>query len=218
MEADDQNYRPPPRQHTMDVSDLSAPPDATTSEKEWIDADRLASPEFGIDFVLAYVTPPLPMTTKLNPVPQSSVERPCMPHINVPGHESHVPITGHALMASSSLLSFAPSPSTTRSPRSSFANVHATHPPAQPTPPAQATFMSQPAAWTLPRQEIGRLLELSSRLDLVGHITPVEAWNRVCLRCRPRGISRRAFEELEAELVGNAECHGYVGWSPLFLV
>jgi len=68
--------------------------------------------------------------------------------------------------------------------------------------------MSQNAAWTLPCHEIGRLLELSAELDLVGHITPVEAWNRICQRCRPRGISKRAFVELRRELVENTECHG----------
>lgn len=130
-----------------------------------------------------------------------------MKHINVPGHQSHVPNTGHVLMASSSLLSFASSP--TQAPRQlrTFSATQAPRPP-QANASAQTDFMSQNASWTLPSQEIGRLLELSSNLDLVGHITPVEAWNRVCHRCQPRGISKRAFKELEAELVDNAECHG----------
>jgi len=136
-----------------------------------------------------------------------------MEHINEPGYQSHVPVTGHALMASSSLLSFAPSPTqATRQPRA-VAVGQATWPPQANVPPttdssAQADFMSQNAAWTLPCQEIGRLLELSSKLDLVGHITPVEAWNRICQACRPRGISKRAFAELTCEMVGNTECHG----------
>lgn len=136
-----------------------------------------------------------------------------MEHINVPGSQSHVPVSGHALMASSSLLSFAPSPTqATRQPRADAAGP-ATWPPQANAPPttnssAQADFMSQNAAWTLPCQEIGRLLELSSKLDLVGHITPVEAWNRICQACRPHGISKRAFDQLQREMVENTECHG----------
>lgn len=144
---------------------------------------------------------------------RSRVERPCMRHINVPGHQSHVPITGHALMASSSLLSFAPSPTQANRHIPAIAAAQTTwSPQGNATTPAnpstQADFMSQNTAWTLPCHEIGRLLELSAELDLVGHITPVEAWNRICQRCRPRGISKRAFVELRRELVENTECHG----------
>ncbi|MCJ1364010.1 hypothetical protein MMC16_003119 [Acarospora aff. strigata] len=94
-------------------------------------------------------------------------------------------------MTSSSLLSHAPTTSKTNfDPQGDF------------TPQADTT-------WTFPSEEIGRLLELSSRLDLVGFITPVEAWDRIRQHCGSRGISKRAFQELKTRLVEQAQCNGF---------
>lgn len=47
------NDSTPGTQPTMEFSDLSIPSDATISDKDWIDPYTLASPECGIEFVLA---------------------------------------------------------------------------------------------------------------------------------------------------------------------
>ncbi len=108
-----------------------------------------------------------------------------MDHIRMAGEPTYVPAPGHALMASSSLLSEAP-----------------TTPPSIGSPHSDTT-------WTFPNEEIGWLLELSSRLELTGQITPVEAWNRMCHRCGSRGISHRAFQEAGVELAKKSHCEGY---------
>jgi len=47
------NDSTPATQPTMEVSDLSIRSDAAELNKEWIDPYSLASPECGIEFVLA---------------------------------------------------------------------------------------------------------------------------------------------------------------------
>lgn len=101
-----------------------------------------------------------------------------MSHINTATQQTSDSISGHALTTSFALCSHAPS-----------------------TPQAEGT-------WTFPRDEIEKLLHLSSRLELDGQIAPVEAWNRICQHCGLQGMRSRAFKELELDLCQKVHCYG----------
>ena len=71
-------------------------------------------------------------------------------------------------------------------------------------PPAVTTSSS----WKIPAVEIERLLVLSPQLNLLGEVTPVQAWSRI--RTYP-GFERMTKDHLEAlkyALVQEVQCYG----------
>lgn len=120
----------------------------------------LDTPDVAIDFVLA-------------------LEHPCMTHIPHPTNTSRDP-SNHVLMASTPLMSRAPSP---------------------PQPDS---------SWTASAAIIKELLNLSSSINLNGEITPVEVWHRLRQHPDFCTMDRRIVEELKNELSQAVKCCGYV--------
>jgi hypothetical protein len=114
-----------------------------------------------------------------------SLEQPCLGHTRGEGGISSDVPSGHALTAQAPLLTSAPS---TLTPSSS---------------------------WEIPAVEIDRLLNLSSQLDLLGEVTPVQAWAR--LRAYPKfeKLSRDSLEALKQALMVEVHCYGYVAQKSL---
>jgi hypothetical protein len=115
-----------------------------------------------------------------------SLEQPCLGHTRGEGGISSDVPSGHALTAQAPLLTSAP-----------------------PT-------LTPSSSWEIPAVEIDRLLDLSSQLDLLGEVTPVQAWAR--LRAYPKfeKLSRDNLEALKQALMVEVHCYGYVAQS-LFL-
>lgn len=110
-----------------------------------------------------------------------SLEQPCLGHTRGERGISSEVPSGHALTAQAPLLTSAP--------------------------PTLTPFSS----WQIPAIEIDRLLDLSSQLNLLGEVTPVQAWAR--LRAHPRfeKLGRDSLEGLKQALMGEVHCYGYVG-------
>ena len=115
-----------------------------------------------------------------------SLEQPCLGHTRGKGGISSEVPSGHALTAQAPLLTSAP-----------------------PT-------LTPSSSWEIPAVEIDRLLDLSSQLNLLGEVTPVQAWAR--LRAYPKfeKLSRDNLEALKQALTVEVHCYGYVTQS-LFL-
>ena len=109
-----------------------------------------------------------------------SLEQPCLGHTRPEGGMSSEVPSGHALTAQAPLLTAAPSELTPTS------------------------------TWQIPAIEIDRLLDLSSQLNLLGEVTPVQAWAR--LRAYPKfeKLNRDALESLKQALMVEVHCYGYV--------
>lgn len=116
-----------------------------------------------------------------------ALEHPCMTHIRHPAampsasSSNDNPIF-HVQMASAPLVSSAP------------------------RPPEPNTKWNWTASATIIRQ----LLALSSTINLVGEITPVEAWNRVRRHPDFWKFDRTQIDGLKNELSGKVKCYGYV--------
>jgi hypothetical protein len=110
-----------------------------------------------------------------------SLEQPCLGHTRGAGGISSEVPSGHALTAQAPLLTSAP-----------------------PT-------LTPTSSWQIPAVEIDRLLDLSSQLNLLGEVTPVQAWAR--LRAHPgfEKLSRDNLEGLKQALMVEVHCYGYVG-------
>lgn len=110
-----------------------------------------------------------------------SLEQPCLGHTRSEGGISSEVPSGHALTAQAPLLTAAPPTVTTSS------------------------------SWQIPAIEIDRLLDLSSQLNLLGEVTPVQAWAR--LRSHPgfQKMDRGSLESLKQALMAEVHCYGYVG-------
>jgi hypothetical protein len=74
-----------------------------------------------------------------------------------------------------------------------------------------AAPLTPSSSWQIPAIEIDRLLDLSSQLNLLGEVTPVQAWAR--LRAHPgfQKLSRDGLEGLKQALMVEVHCYGYVG-------
>ncbi len=121
----------------------------------------LDTAEIAIDFVLA-------------------LEHPCMSHLAHPSQTNQSDPTGHVLMASTPLISYASSPP----------NPNDTWP------------------WTANGSVIKELLHLSASINLEGEITPVEAWHR--LRSHPEfgRLDRWGIDKFKGELSKVVNCQG----------
>lgn len=64
--------------------------------------------------------------------------------------------------------------------------------------------------WDLSKGDLARLLDLSSKLELGGEITPVMAWKMVTMDPRVVTLNQADFEELSERLMQRVRCYGYV--------
>ncbi|EAT79551.1 hypothetical protein HBI56_053580 [Parastagonospora nodorum] len=112
-----------------------------------------------------------------------TLESPCLQHItDAPSDES----TGHALMASATLLHHHP----------------ASH---QQVP-------SQNSRWSVPQTGIEKLLELSTNVPLNdGEITPVQAWDALKKHPQFGGMEMERLRALLETLVKGVKCYGFGG-------
>lgn len=70
--------------------------------------------------------------------------------------------------------------------------------------------LSATATWEIPAVEIDRLLELSSQLNLLGEVTPVQAWARIRSYPGFEKLSKEGLELLKRALMAEVQCYGYV--------
>ena len=110
-----------------------------------------------------------------------SLEQPCLGHTRGEGGISSEVPSGHALTAQAPLLTCAP-PDLTPS-----------------------------STWQIPAIEIDRLLDLSSQLNLLGEVTPVQAWARLRSYPKFQMLKRDSLESLKQALMVEVHCYGYVG-------
>lgn len=64
--------------------------------------------------------------------------------------------------------------------------------------------------WDLSKPDLANLLDLSSRLNLDGEITPVMAWGMVLSHPRFGELTIPDFNAICLELGGKVRCYGYV--------
>ena len=107
-----------------------------------------------------------------------SLEQPCLGHTRGDGGVTSEEPSGHALTAQAPLLTSAPSELTPSS------------------------------SWQIPAIEIDRLLDLSSQLDLLGEVTPVQAWSRIRAYPKFDKLSRDSLEGLKQALMVEVHCYG----------
>lgn len=163
----------------------------------------------GIDFVLTYETIPSkgkPHTNKIRLTKSlHSLEKPCMDHMpwllergtEVGGNEP----CGHALMASCPPEPF---PELTPDIPFGYSNVGAG---------AGGDVDGQQRTWELSKGDLATLLDLSTRLNLDGEITPVMAWGMVLAHPRLAELRTKDFARLSEELGSKVRCYGYVSLS-----
>lgn len=110
-----------------------------------------------------------------------SLEQPCLGHTRGEGGISSEVPSGHALTAQAPLLTAAP------------------------------TTLTPTSSWQIPAVEIDRLLDLSSQLNLLGEVTPVQAWARLKAHPGFEKLSRDSLEGLKQALMVEVQCYGYAG-------
>ncbi|KAL5375007.1 hypothetical protein DPSP01_011497 [Paraphaeosphaeria sporulosa] len=123
-----------------------------------------------------------------------SLEAPCLGHIPHTDANDHASPSGHALMASATLLHF-----------------HDPHTPSS----THSHSQSQSPAWTVPESGVQRLLELARSIPLDGEVTPVQAW--ACIRQHPQyeRLRLERLEEMKSALLVWVKCYGFGGVVPL---
>lgn len=141
---------------------------------------KLDSTAIGMDFILTWVIYSTLLSCLL--IYLQRLEAPCLAHIPQDTQASPSP-SGHALMASATLLHHHP---------------HAT-----------GHEQDRNTRWNLPESGVERLLELSDRLPLDGEVTPVQMWNHI--RRHPQFIRLKAedLEGLKIALMQHVKCYGY---------
>lgn len=102
---------------------------------------------------------------------------------------------GHALMASCP-----PTPFGKLTTKMPFGNTH-THDRGDGTNPRQGT-------WEISKADLSTLLDLSTRLDLDGEITPVMAWGMILSHPRFADFQPEDFAKIAAELGRKVRCYG----------
>ncbi|KAF2634993.1 hypothetical protein P280DRAFT_474091 [Massarina eburnea CBS 473.64] len=141
--------------------------------------------------IQSVVTPP--PTQKIGDLNQTdlgmefvlTLEAPCLNHVQGAACSSDAQpgvSTGHALMASATLLYHAPN---------------------------QPIDTSVRCQWDTPQIGLEKLLELSERIDFEGDIAPVQAWARLCGRRGFRDLELGQLRALTGELLGEMKCHGF---------
>jgi hypothetical protein len=109
-----------------------------------------------------------------------SLEQPCLGHTRGEGGIYNEVPSGHALTAQAPLLTSAP------------------------------RTLTPSSSWQIPAIEIDRLLDLSSQLNLLGEVTPVQAWARLTAHPRFVKLGRDNLESLKQALMVEVHCYGYV--------
>lgn len=64
--------------------------------------------------------------------------------------------------------------------------------------------------WDLPKADLARLLDLSSKLELGEEITPVMAWKLVTMDPRILQLGQVDLDDLAEKLSARVRCYGYV--------
>jgi hypothetical protein len=64
--------------------------------------------------------------------------------------------------------------------------------------------------WDLSKGDLARLLDLSSKLELGGEVTPVMAWKMVTMDPRVAKLNQADFDALSSRLLERVRCYGYV--------
>lgn len=150
---------------------------------------------------------------------QFSLEKPCMDHLPflLERGASTGDACGHALMAScppepfSELTGDVPFGYTNVRP---VAPVAAGGGPVAPIPPAAAGGVGAPnvgstqRTWEITKADLATLLDLSTRLNLDGEITPVMAWGMILAHPRLGELRAEDFMKLADELKGKVRCYG----------
>jgi hypothetical protein len=70
--------------------------------------------------------------------------------------------------------------------------------------------VSPPSSWPTSHAEVDRLFYLSSKLNLCGELTPIEAWDRIWSHPSAGRLTAEGFCILEQDLKGLITCYGYV--------
>ncbi|KAF2446633.1 hypothetical protein P171DRAFT_462849 [Karstenula rhodostoma CBS 690.94] len=159
------------------------------------------------------LTPPVPLPTTFDTILSSSpsplvstqdptavgmdfilsLEAPCLGHIPHAPSTSTASPSGHALMASATLLHL---------------HLHQDHD----HPPASH---SRPSTWTVPESGVQRLLELARNIPLDGEVTPVQAWAYIRQHAQFGRLRVERVEEMKKGLLGWVKCYGFGGVVPL---
>ncbi|KAK1764704.1 AP-1-like transcription factor [Phialemonium atrogriseum] len=130
-----------------------------------------------------------------------TLEKPCMDHMpwllergtEVGGNEP----CGHALMASCPPEPF---PELTPDIPFGYSNIGAG---------AGGDVDGQQRTWELSKGDLATLLDLSTRLNLDGEITPVMAWGMVLAHPRLAELRTKDFARLSEELGSKVRCYGF---------
>jgi len=108
---------------------------------------------------------------------------------------------GHALMASCPPEPF---PELTPDIPFGYSNVRANN------GPGGSAVEAGQRTWELTKGDLATLLDLSTRLNLDGEITPVMAWGMVLAHPRLGELKMEDFARLTEELTNKVRCYGYV--------
>ncbi|KAF2855539.1 hypothetical protein T440DRAFT_513649 [Plenodomus tracheiphilus IPT5] len=115
-----------------------------------------------------------------------TLESPCLSHIDIAHSESNRTSTGHALMASASIL-------------------HQNH-----NPPGER--LNSETSWQVPGLGLERLLELSESIVLDEcELTPVQAWDYIRRHPQFAELETERLEVLKEKLVRQIKCYGFGG-------
>ncbi|KAI2777225.1 hypothetical protein F4815DRAFT_298878 [Daldinia loculata] len=128
-----------------------------------------------------------------------TLERPCMDHMPwliERAQDTSGDAAGHALMASCP-----PEPFPELSDEIPFGYSH-THGDRGEAPSRQRT-------WELSKGDLSTLLDLSTKLNLDGEITPVMAWGMVLSHPKLRELKSEDLERLVDDLKGKVRCYGF---------
>lgn len=136
------------------------------------------------------------LTSRLVASYAHSLEKPCMQHLpwllerSTDGDNKEP--CGHALMASCPPEPF---PELTPEIPFGYSNVN-------------GELNSGQRTWELSKGDLATLLDLSSRLDLDGEITPVMAWGVIMSHPRYHQASQDDFAKIAEELLRKTRCYG----------
>lgn len=79
-----------------------------------------------------------------------------------------------------------------------------------PSSAAMDTSTNARMPWEVNKADLGRLLDLSPKMDVDGEITPVSAWCMLMRHPRFLELDLRDVEALSGELSRRVKCYGYV--------
>ncbi|OTB14023.1 hypothetical protein K445DRAFT_42333, partial [Daldinia sp. EC12] len=128
-----------------------------------------------------------------------TLERPCMDHMPwliERAQDTSGDAAGHALMASCP-----PEPFPDLSEEIPFGFTH--------THGDQGDAPSRQRTWELSKADLSTLLDLSTKLNLDGEITPVMAWGMVLSHPKFADLRSEDFERLLDDLKGKVRCYGF---------